>query len=495
MSSVVKRLAGQTAIYGLSNIVGRLLNYFLVPLHTYLFSQSQYGTITEFYAYSSFLFVLYTYGMETAFFRFSNQERDSDEVKNTSMLSLLATSFVFSCVLFFAADPIANLLGYEDKTYYIKWFAFIMAADTLCVIPFANLRLQNRPLRYAVLKLANIGITVSFNVLFLLYLPKSDSLIQFFATNYAEGFVFLANLIASVATFIFFVPEYSRLRFRINKILTAEMFRYSWPLIIIGTAGMINETLDRILLKNFLPFSEQANLAQIGIYGACYKLSILMSLFIQAYRMAAEPFFFNESKNKNAADTYARTMNAFVALCAFIFIGIMINLDFLKYFIDKKFHEGLFIVPVLLAANMCLGVYYNLSIWYKLSNKTLSGAWIAILGAVITLILNIWWIPIYGYAGSAWATLICYASMMLVSYFMGQRYYPIPYNTIRIVLYVAVMLGLYLLYYQIFGELYNQSRVLYFLINSIVLLVFAVFVYAIEFRKNPTKSGYYKSLK
>ncbi len=485
MSSVIRRLAGQTAIYGLSNIVGRLLNYFLVPLHTYLFSQMQYGTITEFYAYSSFLFVLYTYGMETTFFRFSSQNRDNREVWNTSMLSLLLTSLLFSSALYIAAEPIAQQLGYAHKVYYVKWFAVIMAADTLCVIPFANLRLHNRPLRYAFLKLSNISITVTLNLLFLLYLPKSDFLKNIFPENYAEGFVFLANLIASVITFFFFLSDYRRLHFRLNRQLVIEMLRYSWPLIIVGTAGMINETMDRILLKKFLPYSEDQNLALIGIYGACYKLSILMTLFIQAYRMAAEPFFFNESTKQDARKTYSKTMSAFVAVCAIIFIGIMINMDFLKYFIDKKFHEGLFIVPILLMANMCLGIYYNLSIWYKLSNQTLIGSWIALMGAAITFTLCIWWIPQYGYAGTAWATFICYATMMIISYLVGQHYYPIPYNLKKIIGYIAGSLLLYFTYSYFFEGLYDKSRFFFFSLNMLILALVLLVIYLIELRKKP----------
>lgn len=483
MNSAIKRLAGQTAIYGLSNIVGRLLNYFLVPLHTYLFSQSQYGTITEFYSYSSFLFVIYTYGMETAFFRFSNSKENTKEVWNTSMLSLLFTSMVLSVLLFIASKPLAIWLGYEHQSYYIQWFAIIMAADTLCVIPFANLRFQNKPIRYATLKLLNIGLTVSLNLCLLLYLPKSAYLQHLFPDSLGEGYVFLANLLASGITVLFFLKEYCKIQFRFNKVLLVEMLRYSWPLIIIGTAGMINETMDRILLKNFLPYNNQQNLAQIGIYGACYKLSILMTLFVQAYRMAAEPYFFNESKKADARITYSQTMTAFVALCCFIFLAIMLNLDVLKFFIDKKFHEGLFIVPVLLLANMCLGIYYNLSIWYKLSNRTLSGAYIAAAGALLTLVLNIWWIPIYGYAGSAWATLCCYAFMMLISFFIGQRYYPVPYEVGKSTGMILSVLIIWFIYQHIAENLSSENFVWYIIVNASILLMVALLIYGLVFKK------------
>jgi O-antigen/teichoic acid export membrane protein len=481
LSSVIKRLAGQTAVYGLSNILGRLLNYLLVPLHTYMFSQAQYGTVTEFYAYSSFLFVLYTYGMETAFFRFSNTD-NKDEVRNASMLSLLISTCILSLILFVASSPIASALGYENKAYYIRWFALIMAADTLCVIPFANLRLKNKPLRYAVIRLLNIGITITLNLYFLTYSVGSSQVFGEVVNNSIEGYVFLANLVASIITFLFFLPDYFNLSFTVNRTLIKSMWRYSWPLIFIGMAGMINETLDRILLKNLLPFSVEENLAQTGIYGACYKLSILMTLFIQAYRMAAEPFFFNESKNKDAPEIYARTMSVFIAICAFIYIGIIINLDFIKHFIDDKFHEGLVIVPVLLAANMCLGIYYNLSVWYKLTNKTLVGAWIALFGALITLALNIWWIPVFGYIGSAWATLVCYVSMMICSFWAGQYFFPVPYRIGRAIAYVIGMLVICYAHHKIMS-LASLPMLFSVIVNVLIIGGLGYIIYQLEIKK------------
>jgi O-antigen/teichoic acid export membrane protein len=483
LSSPLKRLAGQTALYGMSNIVGRLLNYFLVPLHTYLFSREQYGTITEFYSYSTFLYIVYTYGMETAFFRFASAKQNDRRVFDTGLLSLLCTSFVLSGILWFAAPQLSAWLGYADKVFYVRWFALIMAADTVSALPFAKLRMENKPLRYAALKLFNIGITIALNLLFLLYLPHQGVSNFFGLHGVSEGFVFLANLFASGVTALLFAKMWLRFDYKFDPTLFKEMLVYAAPLILVGLAGMVNETLDRILLKWLLPLDHDGKLAQIGIYGACYKLSILMTLFVQAYRMAAEPFFFNEAKSKDSPATFAQMMNFFVAVCFVIFVAITVNIDVVKRFIDVKFHEGLPVVPILLLANLCLGVYYNLSVWYKLSDKTMYGAYISIAGAVITIALNVLWIPIYGYIGSAWATLICYASMMVISFFVGQRHFKVPYNVAKFFAYLSCAIVVYLLHHRFVAPLYSHQPVLYSLVNFLIVLAALATVYKFEFAK------------
>jgi len=467
----------------MSNIVGRLLNYFLVPLHTYLFSREQYGTVTEFYAYSSFLYIVYTYGMETAYFRYASAKPNDKRVFDTGMLSLLVSSLVLSGLLWFGAPQLSAWLGYADKVFYVRWFALIMAADTVSALPFAKLRMENKPLRYAGLKLLNIGTTIGLNLLFLLYLPRHGVAGLFGLHGVSEGYVFLANLFASGVTALLFTKMWLRFDYKFDGALFKEMLIYAAPLILVGLAGMVNETLDRVLLKIFLPFDTNGKLAQIGIYGACYKLSILMTLFVQAYRMAAEPFFFNEAKSQNSANTFAQMMNYFVGICFVIFVAIAVNLDVVKRFIDVKFHEGLPVVPVLLLANLCLGVYYNLSVWYKLSDKTMYGAYISVAGALITLALNIWWIPVYGYVGSAWATLVCYASMMVISYFVGQRHFPVPYNVGKFLMYVGLAIGLYLLHRQFVAPLHVHQPLLYLLVNFIAVAGSLALVYGLEFRK------------
>lgn len=463
-------MAGQTALYGMSNIVGRLLNYFLVPLHTYIFTRAQYGTINEFYAYSSFLYILYTYGMETAYFRFASDPAQRLKVFDTGIISLIISSVLISGTLWVFAEPIAALAGYADQAYYIKWFALILSADALAALPFARLRLENKPLKYALLKLGNISLTIVLNLWFLLYLPKVGQTFGIQA-HQTEGFVFLANLAASVLTALYFLPALIKWKYNFDWALLKNMLNYTWPLIVVGTAGMINETLDRVLLKIFLPLSHEEKLEQIGIYGACYKLSILMTLFVQAYRMAAEPFFFSEAKSSNSRETFSKMMSVFVAVCFIIFLGVAVNLDFIKGFIDVKFHEGLHIVPILLFANLCLGIYYNLSVWYKLSDKTLAGAYIAMIGAVITITLNVLLIPVYGYTGSAWATLACYFSMMLISYFAGQRYYPVPYNAQKISAYLAAAVIGYLLHQSFIQPLASAHIMAYGLANLVLLAI------------------------
>ena len=467
----------------MSNIVGRLLNYFLVPLHTYLFTREQYGTVTEFYAYSSFLYIVYTYGMETAFFRFASNNKDNKRVFDTGMLSLLVSSFFLSGLLWFSAPALAGWLGYADKVFYVRWFALIMAADAVTALPFARLRLHNKPLRYAALKLLNIGITITLNLVFLLYFPHQGVTALFGMHGVSEGYVFLANMLASVVTALLFSKLWLRFDYNFDGALFRQMLKYAAPLILVGLAGMVNETLDRVLLKIFLPYDNSGKLAQIGVYGACYKLSILMTLFIQAYRMAAEPFFFNEAKSKESPATFALMMNYFLAVCFVIFIAITVNIDIVKHFIDPKFHEGLHIVPILLLANWFLGVYYNLSVWYKLSDKTMHGAYISIFGAVVTIALNIWWIPIFGYTGSAWATLACYSGMMVVSYFIGQKFLKVPYQVGRFFGYVALAVAIFLVHQYLIAPMASHQPVWYVAANAAIVLLCLALVYRLEFAR------------
>jgi O-antigen/teichoic acid export membrane protein len=497
LSSLVKKLAQQTVIYGLSSIVGRFLNYLLVPLHTRIFLPAEYGVVTEFYAYVAFLNILFTYGMETAFFRFSTRSENKAGVYHTSLTSLLFTSILFSSALILFAKPIATALGHADHHHYVTWFALILALDTLVAIPFARLRQENRPMRFAFFKLLNIGVNVGFNLLFLLLIPwilshqHNAELHLFLRHWYSEelgvGYVFLSNLIASAVTFVALSFFFRELKLKIDFTLWKQMLWYALPLILVGLAGMVDEKLSVILLKYRLPVSPQEAQHAIGIFGACYKLSILMTLFIQAYRMAAEPFFFNESTKANPQLTYARMMNYFSIFCCFIFLSVSLFLDvFAAVFLSEKYFEGLRIVPVLLLANFFLGVYYNLTIWYKLTDKTNLGAIVAVYGAVITFLLNWWLIPVFGYMGSAAVTLICYSSMTVISYFLGQKYYPVPYNVGRFFFYLFVAGGLVALAYW----LKPQAGVVAYYFSAVLLMaVFALTVYLLEVRnRKPLKA-------
>ncbi len=487
-----KKLASQTAIYGLPTIVGRLLNYLLVPLYTNVFSPAEYGVVTELYAYVAFLGVLLTYGMETALFRFSENKQDKESVFSTSLISIFSTSFLFLILVFIFLKPIASSLRYEAHTEYIVWFALILILDAVTAVPFAKLRQANKPKIFAVIKSANIFLNILFNLFFIVFCAyvygrPSSSLFPWVMKVYnpeiGVGYIFISNLLASIITFLMLLPGLLAVKYKLNKDLLKRMLVYAFPLLVAGLAGMVNETMDRILLKHLLPVNSNV-MAQIGIYGACYKVSIIMTIFIQTFRYAAEPFFFAESKNKDSGELYAKVMKFFVIACCLIFLTTLFYMDFVKYFVGEKFREGLFIVPILLLANLCLGIFFNLSIWYKLSGQTKYGAYLTLLGAGITLICNYFWIPIFGYAGSAWATLTCYSSIMVVSYFLGQRIYYIQYDVKRILAYLFLAVVFYLSS-KLFAGFSVSMRLS---LNTILLLAYMAVVYFYEVRNSVTKA-------
>ncbi|MEG1555651.1 MAG: oligosaccharide flippase family protein, partial [Bacteroidales bacterium] len=389
----IKKLAGQTAIYGFSTILGRLLNYLLVPLHTYLFAPAQYGVVGELYAWVSLFIVILTYGMETAFFRYSQIEQYKNRVYSTISISLLFTSTLFIALCTVFSSDIATWLHYENHPEYITWLSIIIGIDALTSIFFARLRYLMKAVRFAAIKITNILINVTLNLFFLLlcpYLLKQNMAVEFVNMIYhpeiGVGYIFISNLVASVATLLLLLPEILKVKFTFDWKLWKEMFIYAFPLLILGLAGIVNETMDRVLLKNLSP--PDIAQSQVGIYSACYKISIMMTIFIQAFKYAAEPFFFNKSKDKDAKETYAEVMTVFVLICSVIFVGIMLYIDIVKYFVGIQYHVGLEVVPILLLANLFLGIFYNLSIWYKLTGQTKFGAYISIFGAIITLVLN-----------------------------------------------------------------------------------------------------------
>jgi len=480
----LKKLAGQTAVYGLSSIVGRLLNYFLVPLYTRTFLPHEYGVVTELYAYSSFLIIVLTFGMETAFFRFSESQRKDKPVYSTALIAMLLVNVLFiACGLFFVT-PIARALDYSAHKEFVVYFVLILGLDAITSIPFARLRQQNKPLKFAILKLLNIGTNVFFNLFFLLLCPyllkhNPDSVVNLvYSREVGVGYVFISNLIASIVTLLLLYAEIFKIRFRFDKALFRQMLYYAIPLLVAGLAGMVNETLDRILLKYLLVIPQTVSnsneyiMSQIGIYGANYKVSILMTLFIQTFRYAAEPFFFSQAKSQNSKQLYADVMKYFVLFCLLLFLGITLYIDIVKGFIGEDYHSGIQIVPILLLANLFLGVVFNLSIWYKLNSLTKFGAYIAIFGAAVTLISNYFLIPILGYLGAAWATFLCYFLMMCLSYFWGQKYYFVPYDLRRILSYFTLALFLYFL--SRFMPVH--SRVLIFGINTVFFFTFAAIV-------------------
>lgn len=452
--SGIKKLAGQTVWYGASSIAARFLNYLLTPYLTLTLSGVAYGEMSLVYAAIPFLNIIFTYGLETAYFRYSKNKEQEAEVYNTSMVSLIVSTTLFTLLLILFNNPLATLIGIKEHPEYLTWSAFIIAFDTLTALAFAKLRYEGRPVKFASVRIAGILINIALTFFFLSVCPKiqKESPGSFIGTFYdpkiGVGYVIIANLVQSVFTLLLLSKELFAFRWKFNAKLWKEIMVYSSPLILAGFAGMINETFDRIMLSWLAPVSSvQAAKIEVGTYSACYKLAILITLSVQAFRMAAEPFFFSAAQGQQPQRIYARVMKFFVITLCFMFLAVALFLDVWKYFImNEVFWKGLKVVPILLLANMFLGIYYNLSIWYKLSNQTMAGAWITLIGAAITLGINYFFIPYFSYMACAWATFFCYSTMMVVSYIWGQKNYPVPYAWKKLVAYITISVLLYGVY-------------------------------------------------
>ncbi|SMO62017.1 lipopolysaccharide biosynthesis protein [Solitalea koreensis] len=463
--SVLKKFAGQTAIYGLSNILSRMLNFVLTPLYTGVYSTGVYGVFTIMYSYASILNAILAYGMETTYFRYLHKEKDKELVYSNSFFGVASVAVLFLILGLSSVGHIANWLQEVNTSInyapFVRYFIWILAIDAICVIPFAKLRADERPLRYGVIKIVNISIFIALNLLFLLIIPAiikhkwpmHEFLERHYQSNWI-GYVFISNLIANTITLILLLPEIMKVKFRFSMDMFGTMLSYSWPILIANISFIINENLDKILLNNYLPAN--IRISEVGIYGACCKLAIFMNIFIQAFRLGAEPFFFSHSTNANAPKTYATIMNYFVIMVCVIFVGLMANLEILKYFLGlkhgKAFWVGLPVVPILLLAYVCLGIYMNLSVWYKLSDQTRYGFYISAVGAILTIILNIIFIPKFSYMASAWTTFIAYFTMMALSYILGQKNYPIPYKLKDALLYIGSSVLLVVLSYKVFNN-------------------------------------------
>ncbi len=480
-----KKLAGQTAIYGIPTIVGRLLNYLLVPLYTYNFTTDAFGVFTEMYAYVSFLLIVLTYGMETALFNFSRLEENKEKVYSTILISVIVSSVLFFLLAWIFSDNIASFIRNPDHPEYIKWFALILATDAIAAIAFAKLREQQKAKRFALIRSLNIMCNIGFNVLFIVLCPRVynnpaspfyDFVSSFYDPSTGVGYAFVANLIASAFALLMLLPEIIRIRFQFDKALWKKMMRYALPLLVAGLAGMTNETFDRAILKHLLP--ENIANSELGIYGACYKVSIIMTIFIQTFRYAAEPFFFSQAGKGNEKQLYADVMKYFVIICSIIFLGTMANISWIQHFVGEDFRAGIKTVPILLLANLLLGIFLNLSIWYKLTNQTKFGAWFMMLGAAITLIGNFAFIPQYSYMASAWTTLVCYAVMVVVSYMAGNKHYPVNYNLTAILGYLTLSVLLYLI--GVFFIDKNGSTSL--ILNNLIFIAFIVLIFMLEKR-------------
>lgn len=492
--SDIKRLASQTAVYGIPTIVGRFLNYFLVPLYTYNIATQDYGVVSELYAYVAFLMIILTYGMETAFFRFS-QDYDKSKVYNTALFSLMVSTTLFLLITFLSLSPICSAMQYSNHKTYIALFLIILALDALRAIPYALLRRENMAKRFAFIKTVDIFSNILFNLFFIALCPilydKGFYIItSWFNPNDLVLYIFISNCLASFISFILLIPQFSQFRFNIDFKVLKRMLVYGFPVMIGGLAGMINETFDRIALKHLVTIPDnitdtakmaEYKMSQIGIYGACYKLSIVISLFIQAFKFAAEPFFFSKMKQQDAKKSYSEVMTAFVIFLCFIFLVVMGYIDLFQYFMGKDYRIGIMVVPILLMANIFLGIYYNLSIWYKVSDKTKYGAYIALIGAAITLIGNYFLVPILGYKGAAWTTLICYFVISLLCYLIGQKFYPVAYKVKRIVFYILFSIGLYSVMYYLQDNI--QNIMLRLTINTALIIVYLILCYILDFKK------------
>ncbi len=479
--SLLKKLAGETAIYGLSSILGRLLNFVIMtPYLTRVFVQEEYGVVSELFSYAAFLMVIFTYRMETTFFRFGNKGENRDVSFSTASLTIIGTTLIFSLFLLGFSQPIATWFEYPNHQDYIIWIVLIIGFDALSAIPFARLRLEGKPFRFATIKILNITLNAFFIIFFLEGCPRLiaagyEQFSWIYDADNRISYIFIANLIASGVTILLLLPEYLRVKWIWDKALWKKMMRYTLPLFIVGLAGVANEVLDRSLLTHLLPGTLEENRAEQGIYSACYKLAILMALFTQAFNYAAEPFFFRNADRSDSKQIYAQVAQGFTLVGCLGFLGILLYVDLVQYVIGSGFREGLTVVPILLIANLCLGLYYNFSIWYKLTDKTIMGAYISTLGALVTIIVNITLIPVIGYMASAWATLACYGTMSTLSYLIGKKYYPVPYKISTILFYIGLALFVYYLNTLVRAQ-FGDGTPRLFVLNTVLILAYLTVV-------------------
>ena len=485
--------------YGVSTIAARFLNYLVTPYLTNVLSSEDYGKMSLVYAVLPFLNVLFTYGLETAYFRFSNREENKATIYNTTATSIIISTILLGFTLLFFHQQLATFAGISNYPELIKLSIVIIMIDTMAIIPFAKLRYDGRPRKYAMAKVSGILAYLFFTFFFLSVCygkakanPGSiwNSIVDI--NKNPVYYIVVANLIQSIITLLFLYREVLAIRFKIDFKLWRQIMVYSMPMIIVGMGGVINETLDRIMLKWWVPGTEIFKEQQVAIYSACYKLSILITLFIQAFRMGAEPFFFKQASGENPQRIYARVMKFFVIIISIMFLVVALFLPVWRYFIAEKLWAGLAVVPILLLANMFLGIYYNLSIWYKLGNKTSPGAYITIMGAAITILINYFFVPHFGYIACAWATFFCYGSMMVISYVWGQKEYRIPYAWKKLVAYIVISVILFFIHKGI--TILTDNLLLQLSTGAVLLFAYIWFIAQIEkkeFAKLPVIGKYF----
>ena len=447
----VKSLFKDTAIYGVSSIVGRFLNWCLVPMYTYYFAEAEYGVVTNLYAYVAVVLICLTYGMETGFFRFANHDRwtNPGQVYTTALSSLGVSSSLFIIAGCLLSPEIARWTGCDGHAEYIWMMVIAVGVDAYTSIPFAYLRYKKRPVRFASLKLINIGLNIGLNLFFIVLCPviwehSPEWIGWFYRPDFGIGYIFLANMISSLAVLLMVIPEVLAEQYNFSGKLLREMLRYSYPLLLLGIAGIMNQTIDKILYPMLAPDKATA-MSELGVYGANYKVAIVMVMFIQAFRFAYEPFIFAQSKQRGEEKTkaYRDAMNWFVIFGLFIFLGVMFYLPVLKYFISPKYFSGLKIVPIVMLAELWFGIFFNLSLWYKLTARTIWGTWFSLTGLAVTVSVNVIFVPLYGYTACAWAAFTSYGVMMVASYLFGRKYYPINYDIKHATGYLVLAMGLW----------------------------------------------------
>ena len=483
----VKSLMKDTAIYGLSSIVGRFLNWCLVPMYTYCFAEAEYGIVTNLYAYVALALIILTYGMETGFFRFTNHERwhSPGQVYTTTLTSIGVTSMVFIIAGCLLSPAIARWLDCGAHPSFIWMMVIAVGVDAYTSIPFAYLRYRKRPIRFATLKLVNIALNIGLNLFFILLCPwlwknYPETVGWFYDPTFGVGYIFLANLISSLVVLLLVVPELMAETYSFNSRLLKEMLRYSYPLLILGIAGIMNQTIDKILYP-ILVTDREAAMAGLGIYGANYKIAIVMVMFIQAFRFAYEPFIFAQNRSTEKGDktrAYVEAMDWFVAFGLFIFLGVMFFLPVIKYFIAPAYFEGLRVVPVVMLGELFFGIFFNLSLWYKLTDRTIWGTWFSLFGLGVTLVINVIFVPVYGYMACAWAAFTCYGLMMVASYLVGRHYNPIGYNVRRLAGYMAAAM----LLWWVADLITTGSDYIDFPLRVLLLAVYCGIIYTVQLR-------------
>lgn len=492
MADNLKSLAKDTAIYGVSSILGRILNWCLTPLHVYIFTNPiEYGKVNELYGYTAVFMVLLTYGMETGFFRYINsKEENADKVYSSSMISLGFTSILFVVASFLFITPISHLLKYTDNPGHILLMFVTVAIDAFLCIPFAYLRYKKRPVRFASLKLAFIFLNIGFNLFFLLACPwlmkHSPALVDwFYSPTFGIGYIFLANLLSTASVFVLMLPHILEVKFEFDGKLLRKMLAYSFPLLILGVAGVVNQTISQITYPYLFDTVDEAR-KQMGIYGACLKITVIITMFTQAFRYAYEPFIFAKNKDKNNETankkSYADAMKYFILFALVVFVGVMYYMDLLKYIVSRDYREGVSIVSIAMLGEIFFGIYFNLSVWYKITDNTRYGAYFSVLGCAIQLALNIIYVPVYGYIASAWATLIGNVVIVLLSLVIGQKYYPIRYDFKKITFYFVMAALFYTvgMYVPIDNE---HLRIIFRTILLSVMLIYLAKIFLPNIRK------------